>query len=137
MQLEQDLDHRISIVVNKELPTWQALNAVAHVSAYYGNWLAEQDRGTLGTNNARDPETIGDLIFDLVGEHLIALRAQLQTVTRPEWLERQSAADVALLLGAERDTLLRLLAGFRPVERQPELDAGPARAAPSAADDAD
>lgn len=33
----QDFDHRISIVVNKELPTWQVLNTVAHISAYFGN----------------------------------------------------------------------------------------------------
>jgi hypothetical protein len=37
--MTQDFDHRISIVVNNELPTWQVLNAVAHISAYFGNQL--------------------------------------------------------------------------------------------------
>lgn len=35
--MKQDFDRRISIVVNKELPAWQVLNAVAHISAYFGN----------------------------------------------------------------------------------------------------
>lgn len=82
-----------------------------------GNWLAERQVGTVGTPNARarDPETLEALIFDLVAEHLTTIRAQLQVATRADWLEKQSAADVADLLGTERDTLLRLLAGFRPV----------------------
>ncbi|MBU4390022.1 DUF2000 domain-containing protein [Patescibacteria group bacterium] len=34
--MQQDFSKRISIVVNKELPIWQAMNAVAHISAYFG-----------------------------------------------------------------------------------------------------
>lgn len=40
--MNQDFDHRISIVVNKELPSWQVLNTVAHVSAYFGNKLGDK-----------------------------------------------------------------------------------------------
>lgn len=38
-RMSQDFSHRISIVVNKDLPTWQAFNAVAHISAYFGHKL--------------------------------------------------------------------------------------------------
>jgi len=35
--MSQDFTKRLSIVVRGDLPTWQALNAVAHISAYVGN----------------------------------------------------------------------------------------------------
>jgi hypothetical protein len=40
--MQQDMAKRISIVMNKELPTWQVLNTVAHISAYFGNTLGGQ-----------------------------------------------------------------------------------------------
>jgi hypothetical protein len=40
--MQQDMTRRISIVINKELPSWQVLNTVAHISAYFGNLLDEQ-----------------------------------------------------------------------------------------------
>ena len=68
-----------------------------------------------------DRPTLEDLLLDLVAEHAITLRAELQAAARPDWLEKQSAADLAQLVVAQRDTLIRLLAGFRPAEpdRQP------------------
>jgi len=65
---------------------------------------------------ARDPETVAELLFDLVADHVQALRVQLQAASRAEWLAQQSAADLAQLVVAERDTLIRVLAGFRPVD---------------------
>jgi lysyl-tRNA synthetase class 2 len=38
----QDFDNRIIVVVNKDLPSWQMANTVAHVSAYLGNKLEEK-----------------------------------------------------------------------------------------------
>lgn len=44
--MKQDFNHRISIVINRELPSWQVLNTVAHISAYFGNQLGvEFDTG--------------------------------------------------------------------------------------------
>ena len=37
----QDFSKKISIIVDKSLPSWQVLNTVGHVSAYFGNQLAE------------------------------------------------------------------------------------------------
>jgi transposase-like protein len=65
---------------------------------------------------ARDPDTVAELLYDLVADHVQALRVQLQAASRAEWLEKQSAADLAELVVAERDTLIRVLAGFRPVD---------------------
>lgn len=39
--MTQDFDQRISIVVSNELPTWQVLNVVGHISAYFGNQLRD------------------------------------------------------------------------------------------------
>lgn len=39
--MQQDMTKKISIVINKELPSWQVLNTVAHISAYFGNTLGE------------------------------------------------------------------------------------------------
>ncbi len=35
--MEQDFSKKVVIVVRKDLPQWQILNAVAHISAYAGN----------------------------------------------------------------------------------------------------
>jgi transposase-like protein len=98
-------------------------------------WVAEAGVGTLGTESGarEDGTTLEELLLDLVAEHAITLRAELQAAARPDWLEKQSAADLAQLVVAQRDTLIRLLAGFRPVdpEREPSvLDA------PGASEDA-
>lgn len=44
--MSQDFNHRVSIVVNKELPSWQVLNTVAHIAAYFGNRMGK----TFGTD---------------------------------------------------------------------------------------
>ena len=105
-----------------------------------GNWLAEVDPLELervGTTRAmeRSPELLEAMIFDLVAEHITTLRAQLQAAASTAYVQGQTAGDLAALLGAERDTLIRLLSGFRPLEPdQPEL-AAPADAAPGPGDD--
>jgi transposase-like protein len=84
------------------------------------NWV-----GTVGTEQrARETELdIGELILGLISEHITTLRAELQATARPGWLEKQSAAELAQLVVAQRDTLIRLLAGLRPVD-QPALSSG-------------
>jgi hypothetical protein len=42
----QDFTQRFAIVIREDLPSWQALNAVAHIAAYLGNKMrAEFDTG--------------------------------------------------------------------------------------------
>jgi len=102
-----------------------------------GTWLAQDEmvrtvRTNQPTREERD-DHIRTLLVDLVAEHTFTLTAELQAATRPEWLERQSAADLAQLVVAQRDTLIRLLAGlFPPADQhdQPALEP-PARASES------
>jgi|SRR5215831_8855094 len=82
---------------------------------------------------ARELVTIEGLLLDLIAQHATTLRAELQAAARPDWLEKQSAADLAQLVVAQRDTLIRLLAGFRPASDEPEQ---PALGAPGAPENA-
>src|SRR5262252_1871645 len=92
-----------------------------------GTWLAQDDElRTLRTPDAHNEPDLGDLIYGLITDHIAAISAQLQATSRPEWLRQQSAAELGQLLGAERDTLLRLLAGLRRIDdadSRPALDA--------------
>jgi transposase-like protein len=84
----------------------------------------------------RTPEVLEAMIFDLVAEHITTLRAQLQAAAAHAYVQRQTAGELAALLGAERDTLIRLLSGFRPVEPEPRSElAGPADTPSGAAAD--
>ena len=113
--------------------------AMAEVARRYGiskgtlgNWLALERDGTVP--RTRDPSDLGDLIVDLIESHITAIHAQLQAASRADWLEKQSAAELAQLVAVERDTALRLLAGLRPADDppadQPRLDAPGAPANP-------
>jgi|SRR5215471_798141 len=116
--------------------------SVAAVAKQFGlakrtvaNWCETVQVGTVGTEHrARTREDrlreIEDLLLDLVAEHALTLRAELQAAARTEWLEKQSAADLAQLVVAQRDTLIRLLAGFRPVDDTPPGLPSPAGVAP-------
>lgn len=81
-------------------------------------WVAQDAR------DQRAPtRDLGEMIVDLIAAHVTTIQAQLQVAARPEWVEKQPAAELAQLVAVERDTTLRLLAGLRPVEPdQPELD---------------
>jgi transposase-like protein len=118
--------------------------SIAQVAKQYGidkslvsRWAAEPLQPVATEQRARDPETIGDWILDLIATHVTTIQAQLQAAARPEWLEKQSAAELAQLVAVERDTTLRLLAGLRPVEPEPSaLAPGASQLAHGAADDA-
>jgi len=102
----------------------QAARQYGLSKATIGTWLAQDDeiRTVRTEQGARD---LGELIVDLIAQHVVTLSAQLQAAARPEWLEKQPAAELAQLVVAERDTVLRLLAGLRPanIDDQPQLDA--------------
>mgnify|MGYP000007545423 CR=1 FL=1 len=101
-------------------------------------WWAE-DR-PVQPADARTREQMAALIYDTIGDILRAVRDQLSTTVRDEgWLAEQNAGDVAALLGAEVDSAIRLLSGFRPAEpEQQAIDAGDVvDAAARPADDGD
>jgi transposase-like protein len=100
-----------------------------------GTWLAQDDDiRIVRTEQHNRIEHLTDRLIDLVHAHITTISAQLQIATRPEWIEKQSAAELAELVEVERDTALRLLAGlFPPDSGQPELPE-PADTPPGAAD---
>jgi len=99
-------------------------------------WVAEQPGGTVGTEQrARESPTLEDLIVELLATNLETLRLQLQAATRADWLEKQSAAELAQLVAVERDTVLRLLAGLRPADNHDPVGLPPPADTPSGAAD--
>jgi transposase-like protein len=85
-------------------------------------WAAADAAVAATRANARSPEALEAMLFDLVAEHITTLRAQLQAAASHAYVQGQTAGDLAALLGAERDTLIRLLAGFRPVSDTEPLE---------------
>ncbi len=39
--MQQDFNKRIAIIINKSLPVWQSMNALAHIAAHYGHFLKD------------------------------------------------------------------------------------------------
>jgi len=79
-------------------------------------------RGTVATWSSKLPknqtvsntkkEEIGDLLLEYLGANLKALRIQVEQFASVEWLNKQNAADVAVLHGVMTDKAVRLLEAF-------------------------
>jgi transposase-like protein len=95
-------------------------------------WAAD---ATVATNNAhaRTREELSALIFDAITATLRSLIARADATGSADWIEKQSAADLAQLAGTEWDRVIRMVAGFRPAE--PHELASPAGPTPGAVDD--
>jgi transposase-like protein len=100
-----------------------------------GNWLASESIGTVGTTNAhaRTREELSALIFDAITATLRSLIARADATGSADWIEKQSAADLAQLAGTEWDRVIRMVAGFRPAE--PHELPGPTGSARGTVDD--
>lgn len=96
-------------------------------------WAADATVAT--TPRARTREELGELIYDAVAATLRSLIARADATGSANWIQKQSAADLAQLAATDWDRIIRMVAGFRPVET-PALEPGPADAAPGPADDA-
>jgi len=116
----QDLRAEVVAAVLAGTTIAQAARQYALSKQTVSRWVNDETNGT--DTPARD---LGELILELIGDHIATIQAQLQATTRPEWLEKQPAAELAQLVAVERDTVLRLLAGLRPVDADdtPRLDA--------------
>jgi len=64
---------------------------------------------------------IGELLTDYLRANLRALQAQAEVFARPDWLEKQTASDAAVLHGVMTDKAVRLLEAFGRAE-DPEHD---------------
>jgi transposase-like protein len=67
------------------------------------------------SQRARAGDELANLLLALISAHLEALHQVLHTASRQDWLYRQDARSLARLFATEADTLIRLLAGLRPL----------------------
>src|SRR5262245_12973150 len=109
--------------------------ALAEVARRYGiskgtlgTWLAEQEVRTVRTPNARarTRDELAELIYDAVAATLRSLTARAEVTGRADWIEKQSAAELAQLAATDWDRIIRMVSGFRPVEPELPAPAGPA-----------
>jgi hypothetical protein len=75
-------------------------------------WVA-RDAPSFSLKRAAD---IGSLLIELIEAHIAALHAQLQATSDPTWIQSQRAGELAQLVAAQQDGLIRLLSGLRPVQ---------------------
>jgi len=77
-------------------------------------WFRED--GPVQPGNARTREELGALVYDTVVETLHALIARARVTGSEDWIEKQSAGELAALGAADWDRVIRVLAGFRPAD---------------------
>jgi len=70
---------------------------------------------------ARADDELAELLLGLIYAHLEALHQVLHAASRQDWLHRQDARGLARLFATEADTLIRLLAGLRPLREDEPL----------------
>jgi transposase-like protein len=116
--------------------------SIAQVAGQYkldkglvSRWVQAEGLQPVATEQGARARDLGELILELIADHVTTIQAQLQAAARPDWLEKQSASELAQLVAVERDTTLRLLAGLRPVDNDPAGLPAPADAARSPASD--
>jgi hypothetical protein len=71
-----------------------------------------------------DQDRLAESIFRLIEKHIEAIEAQIAAASRPDWVHRQSGQELSALVAVERDGLLRLLAGLRPMQDSAEAKSG-------------
>ncbi len=139
--MPQDFDRRISIVVDRNLPIWQVLNTVGHISAYFGHkmnqpfdtgeYFITQDGINLPRNTqypivilaATDSEQLKKLAQDVREESdvqgMFFIKEMVETSNDIEIVTRvgvQKVADITYLgvgLFGENDYVKILTSGFK------------------------
>ncbi len=72
-----------------------------------------RDLAWSAVQNGPQKREIGDQLLGYVGESLEAQRAQLHAMCDPDWINRQSARDLAILHGVVFDQTERLLVALQ------------------------
>jgi transposase-like protein len=106
-----------AILAGKSIGESARLAGVTPMTA--SRWV-RQDVRIVTAREARDrqEQSLVSHILGLAVDNIEATRAQLRHASDPEWLQQQTAAQMARLHAAESDMLIRLLAGLRPVGDQ-------------------
>jgi transposase-like protein len=96
--------------------------SVAAVARKYGIgrntirvWTAELgDHGSSAIQQKK--EAIGEKVYGLVEDNVETLRKIAKHAQKDEWLDKQTANDLAVFMGVMQDKTVRLLSAFRPPE---------------------
>lgn len=65
---------------------------------------------------------IGDLLVAYLATNLQSLEAQARLMADPEWVKRQTAADMAVLHGVMVDKAVRMLEAFAISDENPDVE---------------
>ena len=74
----------------------------------------------IATKKSETGETIEELLVDYVQQNLRTLKAQSIEAGRPEYVQEQSASELAVLHGVLADKTVRILAALEPIEAASE-----------------
>ncbi len=78
------------------------------------NWKATTAQ--VATVIGHEKDELGELVTEYVRESLRTLRIQVREFSRPEWLEKQRAGEVAILHGVIADKTIRVLSAIHTLE---------------------
>lgn len=134
--MTQDFGQKIVIVVREDIPSWQAMNSVSHVSGYLGNkintFLSEENFVT--SDGKIHPRNSQYAIIILKNTEK-GLRRFMQRVRQSgllyhgfirEMIETTDDAQIQQIVGTKRDDQIEYLGigVFGPVEQIDELTKG-------------
>lgn len=110
----------IRAAVLADLMTGSSLNATARKFGVDRNTIRRW-RGDAGLTvpppvALEKRANLGEQLYGYLEDSIGALRSQLAVFADPDWLKKQSAAELAILHGVVADKTARLLAAARPGE---------------------
>lgn len=76
------------------------------------NWKRSLPKTTLTSSNDKKEIDFGELLSAYLKETLVTLTVQAQHFRDKDWLQKQPAADLAVLHGVQTDKAIRLLAAL-------------------------
>lgn len=134
--MQQDFNQKIVIVVREDLPSWQAMNTVAHISGYLGNKIDTflSDENFITSDGINHPRNSQYAIILLKNTEK-GLRRFMQRVRQSgllyhgfirEMIETTDDAEIQQIIGGKRDDQIEYLGiGIvGPIEQVDELTKG-------------
>lgn len=134
--MQQDFNQKIAIVVREDLPSWQSMNTVAHVSGYLGNKIETflSDENFITQDEVSHPRNSQYAII-ILSNTAKGLRKFMRRVRESgllyhgfirEMIETTDDAEIQQILTSKRDEEIEYLGVgiFGPIEKVQELTQG-------------
>lgn len=98
----------------------QSVNSVAKQFGISRRTITSwRDQAQLPTVAQEKKQVIGEQLYGLLEDSIETLRVQVRFMRTEAWLEKQSAADLAILHGVLHDKTRHVVAAFRPPDDDP------------------